>query len=177
MSRLVWMLLGLMGGVAISRNAPALTAPQGAAVILACIVGCGICWWAGFRGKSVAVATAVATAVAVAEAKAEATAEAQALAIASAQFHLHLSETGAQDPTTGAPRDGWEHPRQLPPVRTPLSAVPWPRGSAEALLRGLPGHSQVSPDVSPAQPVLVAGSGDGQAERVVEHRFEGSEPG
>lgn len=88
MSRLVWLVVGLMGGLIVGRNAEPMTHPAGAAVVLALLVGCGVCWFAAYRGKSVAVATAVA----VAQAAAAADAEANAAAIAQAAVHLHLSQ-------------------------------------------------------------------------------------
>jgi ApbE superfamily uncharacterized protein (UPF0280 family) len=89
-SRLVWLLAGLLGGLVVGRNAEPMIDPAGAAVVLALLVGCGLCWTAGYRGKSVAVATAVAQAQAVAAADAEA----NAAAIANAAVHLHLEQLG-----------------------------------------------------------------------------------
>lgn len=92
MSRLVWLLGGLLGGVVVGRNAEPMAQPAGAAVVLALLVGCGLCWVAGYRGKSTAVATAVAHAQAVAAADAEA----NAAAIAQAAVHLHMSNSEQQ---------------------------------------------------------------------------------
>jgi hypothetical protein len=82
MTRLLWMLAGLVGGVALSRNAEPMSNPQKAGVLFALVVGCGFCWWAAYRGKAGAVATAVAVAVAKAEATAVALSESRAQAVA-----------------------------------------------------------------------------------------------
>lgn len=77
---LLYILLGFIGGVIITRNAAPMSAPSKGALVLAMLVGGFILWRAGYKGKAEAVATAVAiaTATATAEAKAEATAQAQA---------------------------------------------------------------------------------------------------
>lgn len=90
MTRLIWMVLGFMGGVSMARNAQAMNAPSVGAVGLVLVVGCGVCWFAAYRGKSQVVASAVAVAVASAEATASAAAESRAQAIAQAAVHLHL---------------------------------------------------------------------------------------
>lgn len=100
MSRLVWLVLGLMGGIAVSRNAPAMSAPAASAVILCGVVACGFVWWAAYRGKSQAVASAVAVAVAQAHAEAEAVADARAAAVAQSAVNLFLTEEG-QVPLSG----------------------------------------------------------------------------
>lgn len=87
MSRLVWLLVGLVGGIIAGRNSPAMNGPVTAAVLAAAVVGGGVCWAAGYRGKSQAVAAAVAVATAAAAADAEANAQ----AIAQAAVHLHLA--------------------------------------------------------------------------------------
>jgi hypothetical protein len=98
-SRLVWLLLGLVGGIAIARNAEPMSAPALSAVALMFVAACGICWFAAYRGKSVAVATAVAVAQAKADAHAEslsaALADAQAQAAALAQVNLTFAGAGA----------------------------------------------------------------------------------
>lgn len=81
MSRLLWMLAGFFGGVSLARNAQAFSAPAASAVILLCIVACGVSWWAAYRGKSQAVASAVA----IATAQARVDFDAQLAAVASAQ--------------------------------------------------------------------------------------------
>jgi hypothetical protein len=101
MFRLGWMLAGFCGGVIMARNAAAMTAPQTAAVILALVVGCGVTWWAGYRGKSSAVATAVSVAVAQADARAESLADARASAVAQQAVTLVLTGSGeGTDPRT-----------------------------------------------------------------------------
>ena len=84
----MWLLLGLAGGIAAARNAEPMANPAGGAVVLVLLVGCALCWVAGYRGKSTAVAVAVAHATAVASAAAEA----QAAAIAQAAVHLHMEQ-------------------------------------------------------------------------------------
>jgi hypothetical protein len=78
-----------------------MSTPQVAAVVLALLVGCGICWWAAYRGKSSAVATAVAVAVAQANAAAEAEASARASAVAQQAVQIVLgADTFGSDPRT-----------------------------------------------------------------------------
>lgn len=74
----MWLILGFLGGIVTTRNAEPMGAPATSAVFLAFVVGCGLLWFAGYRGKREAVATAVATAVASANAAAEASARSAA---------------------------------------------------------------------------------------------------
>lgn len=102
MGRLLWMLAGLLGGVIVSRNAPAYSGAAAGAVILAAVVGCGVCWWAAYRGKSQAVVVAVARATAEANARADAAATAlaqsEAQAAALAQVVVNVGDAGAERP-------------------------------------------------------------------------------
>jgi hypothetical protein len=107
------MLAGLIGGVAVSRNAEAMTAPVAAAVVLAALAGCGFCWFAAYRGKSVAVATAVSSAVA--SARAEAAAEAEALSAALAASEARAAALASVTVNVG---DGGERPQDSPAITT-----------------------------------------------------------
>lgn len=89
MAFLFWILAGFFGGVIMSKNSEPMTTPETAALFLCLVVACGFMWFAGYRGKSVAVATAVAHATAVANANAAASAK----AAASSAINLYL---GAQ---------------------------------------------------------------------------------
>jgi hypothetical protein len=81
-TRLLYLLAGLVGGVVVGRNAGPIDSPAQGAVWLALLAGCGLCWVAAYRGKAAAVATAVAVA------KAEATATATAAALAQVQVNI-----------------------------------------------------------------------------------------
>ena len=128
MSRLVWMVAGLLGGIIVGRNAEPMVNPAGGAVVLALLVGCGVCWMAAYRGKSQAVATAVAVATASVHAEVEATAQ----AIAQAALHIHLGNSApnlAHDAETMAVDPGTllAHPQAVPvydaaPVPSLMSA-------------------------------------------------------
>lgn len=96
MIRLVWLVAGFVGGLVVARNAPAMPHPAVGALLLCMVVGCGVCWWAGYRGKSSAVATAVATAVASAEASAEA--RAQAIAQQAVSVYIGRAGGGVAEP-------------------------------------------------------------------------------
>ena len=89
MAFLFWIVAGFFGGVIISKNSEPMSSPETISIFLCLIVACGFMWFAGYRGKSVAVATAVATATAMANANAAANAK----AAASSAINLYL---GAQ---------------------------------------------------------------------------------
>jgi hypothetical protein len=95
-SRLLWLLAGFCGGVAMARNAPALPAPVAGTVLVCAVVACGVTWWAAYRGKASAVATAVAVAHAEATAIANAEAEAKAAAIAQAALNVYVGLPGGK---------------------------------------------------------------------------------
>lgn len=94
MSKLFWMIVGLLGGIMISRNAQEMTNPEVAAVFMAMIVGSGITFFCGYRGKKDAVSMAVATAVATANANSEANAR----AAASSAINLYLGSQAGISP-------------------------------------------------------------------------------
>lgn len=131
-----------------SRNAAAMHGPEAAAVFLAAIVGCGVCWWAAYRGKSSAVASAVATAVA--SARAESNASAAAVATQAVTLVLNgypqdaavLSALGqAAVPSVG----GLAEPTSLPAADAP------------PLLGGLTRAPYELPHLSPGQAVTFPG--------------------
>jgi hypothetical protein len=141
MSRLVWLVLGLLGGIVIARNAEPMSGPVTGAVVLGMLAGCGVCWWAAYRGKSGAVASAVAAAMAVAHAEAEATADARAQAIAQQAVTVYLGQHAPHDPATAAalsrpgPAAVWgttegeaEPPRAAPRALPATSALWLPEG-------------------------------------------------
>lgn len=91
MGNLLWIILGFCGGAIVSQNSKEMADPEKTAIFLCMVVGCGIVWTMGYRGKSVAIATAVATAVAQANAQAEASAR----AAASSAINLYLGAQAA----------------------------------------------------------------------------------
>ena len=93
MAKLFWLICGFFGGVIVTRNAAPMSQPATAAIFLAFIVGMGIMWFAGYRGKKEAVSSAVAVAMSVANANANAAAR----AAASSAINLYL---GAQSGIT-----------------------------------------------------------------------------
>ena len=94
MSFLLWIVCGFMGGVITSQNSRQMSTPVLGSIVLAFLVGCGITFFAGYRGKSVAVATAVANATAIAKAEANANAK----AIANSAINLYLGQQAGITP-------------------------------------------------------------------------------
>lgn len=78
---IIWIIVGFIGGVIISKNSADMNTPSTAAAIVAMIAGCAVAWTAAYHGKRQAVHSAVATAVATATAQARSEAAAAAQSI------------------------------------------------------------------------------------------------
>ena len=94
MGSLFLVIIGFFGGIIMTRNSEPMNSPQTAGVFLCMIVGCGLMWYMGYRGKSSAVATAIATATATAKAEANA----QARSVASSAINLYLGQQAGVSP-------------------------------------------------------------------------------
>jgi hypothetical protein len=147
MSRLLWLVAGFCGGVAMSRNAAPMPTPVVATVFVVGLLGCVVTWWAGYRGKSVAVATAVASARAEAAAEAAAAAEAHASVVAQlearaaalAQVVVNLPGSGAVPASEPeAARAGHALPAGASAEPVEDTFTPWLGPSAEQARAELP---------------------------------------
>lgn len=98
--RLLWLVGGFAGGVAVARNAEPMGGATMAAVVLGVLLLAGGFFWGSRRDRASAVASAVAVAVASSEASAEARLEAALAAVAVAHggsVNVYAGEPGPWD--------------------------------------------------------------------------------